>query len=147
MVRKLVLSLFCLFALVSNAQQNKELKADRNYQDYAYIDAISIYTKLANKGYKSENMLRKLGNAYYFSANYPEAANWYGQLLELNSEVEPEIYFRYSNALKSIGETEKANHFMNKFHQVKKSDSRGINFKNNPTYLKDIEKQKDSFRF
>src|SRR5690606_33987386 len=54
-------------------------------------------------------------------------------------------YFRYSNALKSIGETEKANQFMNKFHQVKKNDSRGINFKNNPTYLKDIEKQKDVY--
>lgn len=134
-----------MFTLLGNAQQNKELKADRNYADYAYIDAIAIYTKLANKGYKSENMLRKLGNAYYFSANYPEAAKWYGQLLEINEVAEPEIYFRYSNSLKSIGETEKADQYMKKFNQLNKSDSRAIRFNNNPNYLKTIEQEKDKF--
>lgn len=134
-----------MFTLLGNAQQNKEQKADRNYADYAYIDAIAIYTKLANKGYKSENMLRKLGNAYYFSANYPEAAKWYGQLLDINEVAEPEIYFRYSNSLKSIGENEKADQYMKKFNQVNKSDSRAIKFNNNPNYLKDIEQEKDKF--
>lgn len=145
MIRNLLLGVFCLFTLVGSAQQNKELKADRNYEDYAYIDAIAIYTKLANKGYKSENMLRKLGNAYYFSANYPEAAKWYGQLLEMNPVAEPEVYFRYSNALKSIGETDKANQYLKKFNEVNKSDSRGIKYNNNQAYLKDIEAQKNKY--
>lgn len=145
MIRKILLSIFCLFTLFGNAQQNKEQKADRNYADYAYIDAIAIYTKLANKGYQSENMLRKLGNAYYFSANYPEAAKWYGQLLEMNEDVEPEIYFRYSNALKSIGETDKADQYMKKFIEVNKTDSRAVKFINNPNYLKDIQQEKDKY--
>lgn len=145
MIRKILLSVFCLFTLIGNAQQNRELKADRNYEDFAYIDAIAIYTRLANKGYKSENMLRKLGNAYYFSANYPEAAKWYEQLLEMNPIAEPEIYFRYSNALKSVGETEKANQYMKKFNELNKTDSRAVKFINNPDYLKDIEHQKDKY--
>jgi len=145
MIRNFLLSIFCFFSFLGNAQQNRELKADRNYEDFAYIDAIAIYTKLANKGYKSESMLRKLGNAYYFSANYPEASKWYGELLEINTNVEPEVYFRYANALKSIGEIEKSNQFMNQFHELNKTDSRGINFKNNPNYIKDIESKKDSY--
>ncbi len=137
--------MFCLFTVLGSAQENKELKADRNYNDYAYIDAIAIYTRLANRGYKSENMLRKLGNANYFSANYPEAAKWYEQLLEMNSEVEPEIYFRYSNALKSIGEFEKAELYLKKFSETNKTDSRATSFLKKPNYLKDIENQKDKY--
>ncbi|WP_177761253.1 OmpA family protein [Flavobacterium sp. I3-2] len=145
MIKKITIlaCVFCVF--ISNAQHVQELKANRNYQDYAYIDAISIYTKLADKGYESENILRKLGNAYYFSANYPEAAKWFGKLFQMTTEVEPEIYFRYSNALKSIGEIDKANQFLEKFNQLSQNDSRAIKFKNNPNYLKDIEKQKDKY--
>lgn len=145
MMKKIAVLVLGLCVFVSNAQQLQEIKANRNYQDYAYIDAISIYTRLANKGYKSENILRKLGNAHYFSANYPEAAKWYGSLFEITSEVEPEIYFRYSNALKSIGQIEKANQYLDKFNQLNEYDSRAIKFKNNPDYLKEIEKQKDKY--
>ena len=90
-MKKIALLVFGFCVMTSNAQQLQELKANRNYQDYAYIDAISIYTKLANKGYKSKNILRKLGNAHYFSANYPEAAKWYNELFEMTTNVEPEI--------------------------------------------------------
>ena len=145
MIKKLLLSIFCLFALVGNAQQNKELKADRNYADYAYIDAIAIYTRLADKGYRSENMLRKLGNAYYFSANYPEAAKWYKELLDMNAVVEPEIYFRFSNALKSIGEIEKSNFYMNKFLEANKSDSRAVSYLNNRDYLNNIGEDMEKY--
>ncbi|RRJ92433.1 OmpA family protein [Paenimyroides tangerinum] len=145
MMKKIALLVFGFCVMTSNAQQLQELKANRNYQDYAYIDAISIYTKLANKGYKSENILRKLGNAHYFSANYPEAAKWYNELFEMTTNVEPEIYFRYSNALKSIGQIEKANQYLDKFIQLSENDSRAVKFKNNPNYLKEIEKQKDKY--
>lgn len=134
-----------MFTVLGSAQENKELKANRNYTDYAYIDAIAIYTRLANRGYKSENILRKLGNANYFSAKYPEAAKWYQQLLEMNLVVEPEIYFRYSNALKSIGEFEKADLYMQKFTEANKTDSRSTSFLKNKNYLKDIEEEKDKY--
>jgi len=145
MVKKIMLFLFSLFITASNAQLNKELKADNKYQKFAYIDAIVIYSKLVNKGYKSESMLLKLANANYFSANYPEAAKWYKQLFEMNKQVDNEIYFRYSNTLKSIGETDLANQFLQRFNEQNILDSRGIRYKENPNYLNEIEKSKDTY--
>ena len=130
----------------ANAQEMKEKKADTKYENSAYIDAISIYTKLADKGYASEELLAKLGNSNYFTANYEEAAKWYGQLFDMaEAEIDTEIYFRYSQSLKSIGEYDKANEYMKKFHQLKKEDSRGQMFNDNQTYLNDIEELPQRF--
>src|SRR5690606_39766292 len=43
-----------------------------------------------------------------------------------------------SSDLKSIGEIEKSNENLNKFHELNKQDSRGVMFNKNPQYIKDI---------
>ena len=53
------MSVICFTAF---GQEMKEKKADTKYENAAYIDAISIYTNLAEKGYASEELLTKLGN-------------------------------------------------------------------------------------
>ena len=44
-------------------------RADKKYDKLAYIDAIKTFESVAEKGYKTPEMLQKLGNAYYFNAN------------------------------------------------------------------------------
>lgn len=137
------MSAFCFTAF---GQEMKEKKADTKYENSAYIDAISIYTKLADKGYASEELLTKLGNAHYFTANYEESAKWYGQLFEMaEEEVDTEIYFRYAQSLKSIGEYDKADEYLKKFHELKKEDSRGKMFNENQSYLNEIEELPQRF--
>ena len=63
-----------MIAYVAVGQNNKEIKADVKYDKTAYVDAIAIYTKLAESGYESANLYEKLANANYFSADYPNAA-------------------------------------------------------------------------
>lgn len=138
------MSVICFTAF---GQEMKEKKADTKYENAAYIDAISIYTNLAEKGYASEELLTKLGNSHYFNANYEEAAKWYGQLFEMTENIDTEIYFRYSQTLKSVGEYDKANEYLKKFHQLKKEDSRGQMFHDNQTYLDDIEQLPQRFFF
>ncbi|HLV46907.1 MAG TPA: OmpA family protein [Flavobacterium sp.] len=134
------------FCFTAHAQEVKEKKADTKYENSAYIDAISIYTKLADKGYASEELLTKLGNSHYFTANYEEAAKWYGQLFDMaESDIDTEIYFRYAQSLKSIGEYDKSDEYMKKFHQLKKEDSRGQMFNDNQSYLNDIEELPQRF--
>ncbi|MFC4739873.1 flagellar motor protein MotB, partial [Flavobacterium ponti] len=78
-------------ALISTAslfgQKVQVAKADKKYDKFAYIDAIEIYERVANKGYESPDMFKKLGNAYYFNAELDKAAQWYGKLMDLNQEV------------------------------------------------------------
>lgn len=118
--------------------------ADKKYAKYSYIDAIAIYEKVAEKGYKSADLFKKLGNSYYFNSELDKAAKWYGDLFDLNESVEPEYYFRYSQALKSIGDYEKANKYLELFNQ-NSNDSRAKAFANNKDYLQDIEKNSGKY--
>lgn len=106
--------------MVSNAQKIQVKKADKKYDNYEYIDAIGTYEKVVNKGYKTTDMLEKLGNAYYFNAQYEDAAKWYGELFALQQRAnDPEYYHRYSLSLKSIGDYGKANEYLEKYYQAK----------------------------
>src|SRR6478736_4265920 len=106
------------------AQLKKEEKANKKYDNLAYIDAIDIYKKVAKKGYKSVELFEKLGNSYYFNGNFEGSAKWYGELFTLGQQVEPEYYFRYAQSLKAIDDFKKANEYLDLFSQKTASDSR-----------------------
>ena len=136
--------LFCItivsaFSSNSFAQQGKIISGDKKYDNYAYIDAIKTYERLAEKGYKSEDMFKKLGNSYYFNSEFDKAAKWYGELFAMNTEIEPEYYYRYAQSLKSTGDLTKANQMLDLFNQKLKNDNRGKLYKENRNYLDEIK--------
>jgi outer membrane protein OmpA-like peptidoglycan-associated protein len=131
----LYLTIISVFSFESYAQQSKINSADRNYANYAYIDAIKTYERVAEKGYKSEDMFKKLGNSFYFNSEFDKAAKWYGELFIMKTEVEPEYYYRYAQSLKSAGDTAKANQVLDLFNQKLKSDNRGKLYESNKNYL------------
>ncbi|PKH69178.1 flagellar motor protein MotB, partial [Flavobacterium sp. ALD4] len=85
----------------------------------------------AEKGYKSADMFQKLGNAYYFNGELEKAAQWYGELFAITSEVEPAYYYRYAQSLRSVDENDKADQIMEKFDKMSGNDSRGELFAKN----------------
>ena len=62
------------------AQVSYDNKADKEYDRFAYIDAIKTYERMYERGYKSPDMLLKLANAYYFSGDLENAAKYYKEL-------------------------------------------------------------------
>lgn len=106
------------------SQKVKVAKADKNYDKFAYIDAIKTYERVFEKGYKTPDMLQKLGNAYYFNADLEKAAKWYGELFALTQEVEPEYYYRYAQSLKAMKDYKKADEMLVKFNQKSGNDLR-----------------------
>lgn len=135
----LLITIIGAFSFSSYAQQSKINNADKKYDGYAYVDAIKTYEKVAAKGYKSEDMFKKLGNAYYFNSDFQNAAKWYGELFAMNTKVEPEYYFRYAQSLKSTGDISKANKFLDEFNAISKNDSRGKLYKEDVNYLDQIK--------
>ena len=121
------------------AQKATIKRADKKYDSYAYIDVIQTYEKVALKGYKSEDMFKKLGNSYYFNANYESASKWYGELFAMNPNVESEYYFRYAQSLKSTGELQKSNQLMAEFYTKSQNDSRGKLYNKTSNYLDEIK--------
>ncbi len=112
---------------------------DKKFDGYAYIDAIKTYERVAKKGYKSEELFKKLGDAYYFNSEFENAAKWYGEMFAMNPSPAAEYYYRYAQCLKSIGETDKANKILDEFNAKYKNDSRGILYRNDRNYLDQIK--------
>ena len=136
----LYIILITAFSLNVHSQKGRVAAADKQYERYAYIDAIKTYEKVAEKGYKSEDIFKKLGNSYYFNAELEKAAKWYGELFAMNvPNIDPEYYFRYAHTLRSLGENEKANEYLEMFNQKAGNDSRGQLFIKNVNYLDAIK--------
>lgn len=126
------------------AQTSKLNSADKKYEKYSYIDAIEIYEKVAEKGHKSTDLFKKLGNSYYFNGELDKSAKWYKELFALNETVEPEYYFRYAQSLKSIEDYENANKYLDLFNK-NTTDSRGKEFAKNKNYLATIEENSGKY--
>ncbi|KIA98520.1 flagellar motor protein MotB [Flavobacterium sp. KMS] len=135
----LYITIVSVFSLNSYSQQSKIASGDKKYDNYAYIDAIKTYERVAEKGYKSEDMFKKLGNSYYFNSEFDKAAKWYGELFAMNTEVEPEYYYRYAQSLKSTGDNTKANQMLDLFNQKSKKDTRGKLYESDKNYLDQIK--------
>lgn len=134
-----LLCLIILSVFYGYSQESKVKSGDKKYDDYAYIDAIKTYERVADKGYKSEDLFKKLGNSYYFNSKFESASKWYGELFALNPIPEAEYYYRYAQSLKSAGQTDKANAILNEFSIKYKNDSRAKLYAENTSYLDQIK--------
>ena len=94
-------------------------RADERYNQYSFSPAIDIYKKVLDKGYTSPDLLKRLGNSYYFNAKYQEAADTYAKLnTTYPDEMSVEDVFRYAQSLKSIGNYDQAAQLMESFREM-----------------------------
>lgn len=128
------------------SQKTKISSADKEYDRFAYIDAIATYERVAEKGYKNEEMFRKLGNAYYFNAELEKASKWYDALFEMNSNQEAEYYYRYSQSLKAVGNYAKADKMLEQFNKKSGNEQRAKLFEKNRDYLAQIKSNSGRFK-
>ena len=92
-----------LTSIHSNAQEHELERANKKFDQYAFVDSQKIYLKVAEEGYASAELFGKLGDSFYYNADYQEAAQWYGKLVqEYATQVFPEQYFRYAQSLRAL---------------------------------------------
>lgn len=85
---------------------------------YVYVHLIKTYERIAEKGYKSVEIFKKLGDTYFFDEQYAKAAKWYGELFRMDTNLDALYYDRYAHCLKVIGEKEKASEIIKKRDQL-----------------------------
>ena len=127
------------------AQNNKVAKGTKQYDNYAYVDAIKTYERIFAKGYKSQDMLQKLGDSYYYKGDYDNAAKWYNELFAFTKEVNPEYYFRYAQALKATKDYKKADEMMAAFNQKSGNEQRAKLAASQKDYMAQIKKNSGRF--
>jgi outer membrane protein OmpA-like peptidoglycan-associated protein/tetratricopeptide (TPR) repeat protein len=141
MIKKLHLAVLLIVAFfASSVAQEKTLeRANSKYEEYSFSPAIDIYKKVLDKGFVSADLLKKLGNSYYFNADYKEASEVYKKLVtNYEAEVTSDYYFRYAQTLRSLGEYDTADKLMVKFAEMTAGDKRANNFNLDRDYRKEI---------
>ncbi len=143
MMKKLQLFVLAFMMLglgTTIAQERLINKGNEKYEEYSFSPAIDIYKKILDKGYVSAEILKKLGNSYYYNADYQDAAETYKRLVtDYANEVTAEDYFKYAQTLKSLGDYEASNEVMAKFSEVANNDVRAQSYKSERDYLQEIK--------
>ena len=148
-------TILCVFLCIKTSLFSQEIeikKANKTFENLAYIDAIDKYHNIIKNGKTTIEVYQKLGDAYYFNSNLKSALKWYKRSFERKKELEDEgvevndfdkeYYIRYMLCLKYLEQYEEAHEFGK---NIKEADSRITKYKNNPDYLNDIEFQSGRF--
>ncbi|WP_333599868.1 hypothetical protein [Flavobacterium sp.] len=76
------------------------------------INVLNTYERVLNNGYKTEDMLKKVADRSFFDDDWAAAAEWYCQLFEITTDLDPVYFYRYAKSLKAVGDTERATEMM-----------------------------------
>jgi outer membrane protein OmpA-like peptidoglycan-associated protein/tetratricopeptide (TPR) repeat protein len=96
---------------------------------------------LVEKGKGDGYIYNQLADLYFNMFNTVEAAKWYEKAVETNQD--PEMYYRYAQMLKANGKYAESNVQMQKFASLVPADTRAISFNENPNYIpRLLDKQK-----
>ena len=124
--------LFSLNSFLVNAQERDIEKGTKQFNRYAFVDSQKIFLKVAEAGYESAELFSKLGDAFYYNADYTEAKMWYEKLVEkYPEEVTPDQYFRYAQALRAVEQYDKSIEMINRYKEL--IDAEGADYYNGTT--------------
>jgi len=107
------------------AQTNQLEKADKLFEDFAYLEAIEIYEAIALNGEFDNHIGKQLAEAYRRIGNTEETEYWYSQLIAQGS-TDPIDYYYYAQALKANGKDTESQKWLLKFAQANNTDSRPV---------------------
>lgn len=140
-MKKNIIILLLLSVGLTLAQEGKIKRANEDFENYAFMDAIASYEDLVKEGYSDEEIFKKLGNANYVNAQYKKASEWYGKLIQLhNVTIKPDYLYRYAQSLKSLGKYTESDLWMQKLKNVKSDDQRAIKYAAQENYLDAIKR-------
>lgn len=91
--------------------------AIKGYDRWAYMDAIKMYEKVFDRGFSNQELVEKLGNAYYFNARYNEAQKYYQKLFSEYdlSNIPTEYFYRYAHTLQNVKDEKEAKKYYDAF--------------------------------
>jgi len=141
-----LLAITCVNSYSQVTTNKGEIKGNKEYTKYAYIDAIKTYERIYEKGYKSPDMLLKIGNSYYFNTELEKANKWYAELYATSPEQDPEFYYRFAQTLKAVKDNDKASAMLAKFSEKSGNDSRAKLLSQKRDYLAEIKSNSGRYK-
>lgn len=91
--------LYAGFVFAQNTTNNAVLV----FSQYAPKDARNINLEVVQKGFKSADIFKKIGDSFYFEGDYDKAVTWYDKLLTTYpSETSITAKLRYIQSLRAV---------------------------------------------
>ncbi len=116
MKKILLILLFLPFSIQLSVAQNLK-RANQLFERRAYLNAAELFL---NEEPKTQEVLEKLGDCYYFNTKMSEAEPWYKMLFQTyEGKVDPNYLFRYSQALKGVKKFGEADKWYQKYLEKK----------------------------
>ena len=109
-----------IFFYNAYAQKIKIDKVNENQKKYVYVDTLKTYERVAEKGYRSVEMFKKMGDGYYSNSELNKATRWYCELFHMTNKLESKYFLRYAECLKLGGENEEAKKIIEIFNKKSK---------------------------
>lgn len=126
----------CIFISLSSfafTQAGKAKRGERYFNKYSYLKAIEEFEQIREK---DENIYRYLAQSHYKIRDYANAETYFALLLASPKHTADDVYY-YASVLKNNGKHAQADQWMLKFHDLKPTDTRGIEHFNNQGFYKD----------
>lgn len=102
-----------------SAQSGKQKRADKLYNDLAYIEAVDVYKDLIENDHNSVINNLKLGDSYMKLRSPENAVFYYGDALtseNISSDgISSEYYFKYAQALRGVKRYDESREWLQKY--------------------------------
>jgi len=141
-----LITLTCVSGYSQGSFKKTEVKGNKEYDKLAYIDAVKTYERIYSRGYKSPDMLLKIGNSYYFNAELEKANKWYDELYATAPDQEAEFYYRFAQTLRATKDYKRSDEMMAKFGEKSGNDARAELFAKNRNYLEEIKNNSGRYK-
>ncbi|UOB16359.1 OmpA family protein [Abyssalbus ytuae] len=138
-MKKIITILTLTLSITGSAQLKKEIeKADNYFKRAFYSEAIPLYQEISKKD-RSYEVLKNLGDSYYYTKNMGNAARVYNYIVKnYPDKVDDEYYFKYAHTLKAIDDYEEADKVIAQYYEKKDDQLKLKEFEVTKKYLENV---------
>lgn len=87
---------FFVFSISLQAQYGKQKRADKLYNNLAYVEAVKVYKELIENDYNTRENRLKLAETYMKLRSPENAVFYYEDILKDSTNISAEYYYEYA---------------------------------------------------
>lgn len=141
----LLLTLLVLSTGSISAQSPAERRANRLYENFAYVEALELFEHVHKKSPANISVLRRMADAAVKLNNHAKAAEYLQKLVDAG-QAQNEDYLKLALAQESLGKKEEARQNFKKYDEKMAADKRGSRFINSLNNYSDLFSESSGYR-
>lgn len=137
-MKKLFVIIFVFSIQFINAQDQDLARAKRFFDRTYYVEAITLYEKLAEEK-PSQEVIKNLADSYYYTNDRIKAQRYYRFLIKnYDKDLDRNYYFKYAQTLKATDNFEEANEALKTYYAKSANNEDLANFEKDSKTLENV---------